>query len=100
MYTPYIVRRTQIYLNDEQDRALGERAEAYGRTKSALIRDALDAYLAPAADDRAEIARLRAAVSEAAGAAPYLPSGADYVDRIRAADVARERELAERRGGR
>ncbi|MGH2924032.1 MAG: CopG family transcriptional regulator [Solirubrobacterales bacterium] len=91
------MRRTQIYLDAQQDRALRDRAQADGRTKSAVIRDAIDSYLAPSGDDRAAVAHLRTAVSEASGAARHLPSGADYVDEVRAGDVAREDELAERR---
>jgi hypothetical protein len=75
MYTAYITRRTQIYLHDYQDRRLMERSRQVGRTKSALIRDAIDAYLSPASSNEGELARLRAAVNEAAGAAPHLPSG-------------------------
>lgn len=98
MYIPYIMQRTQIYLGDEQDRALSERAERLGRTKSALIRDAIDSYLAPDAVEHQGLARLRAAVSEATGCATYLPAGADYVDALRAADRERARELDARRG--
>jgi hypothetical protein len=43
--TIYIVRRTQIYISDEQDAALGRRAKAMRRTKSDLIREAIDAAL-------------------------------------------------------
>ncbi len=92
------MRRTQIYLADDQDRALGERARRVGRTKSALIREAIDGYLSPAASGRDEMARLRAAVADASGCAPYLPPGAEYVDTLRSADRERARELDERRG--
>jgi len=96
MYDSYIVHRTQIYLDDDQDRALNARARRSGRTKSALIREAIDGYLAPPADERAALARLQAAVAEASGAAPSLPPGARYVEQLRAADLARERELGTR----
>jgi predicted transcriptional regulator len=98
MYAQYIMRRTQIYLADDQDRALDERARRVGRTKSALIREAIDGYLSPAAAQRDELARFRAAVAEASGCAPYLPPGAEYVDALRSADRERARELDERRG--
>jgi len=39
------VERTQIYLTSEQQRALEARVIATGRTKSDMIRQALDAYL-------------------------------------------------------
>jgi predicted transcriptional regulator len=92
MYTSYIVHRTQIYLDDDQERQLVDRARQVGLTKSALIRDAIDAYLSPASGDDGALAGLRAAVRDAAGAAPYLPSGLDYVEEFRAAD--HERQLA------
>lgn len=95
-YDLYTVRRTQIYLDDQQDRALSNRASASGRTKSALIRDAIDSYLTPAGDAGADLARLRAAVAAASGVAP-LPGGSDYVSELRDADLKRERELAARR---
>ena len=98
MYDLYIMQRTQIYLGDEQDKALAERAERLGRTKSALIREAVDSYLAPDSTERQGLARLRAAVSEATGCAPYLPAGASYVDALRAADRERAAELDARRG--
>jgi Arc/MetJ-type ribon-helix-helix transcriptional regulator len=39
------MRRTQIYLDEEQDRRLAARARADGTTKSALIREAIDLLL-------------------------------------------------------
>jgi len=47
MYDLYIMRRIQIYLADSQARALAVRADRLGRTKSDLIREAIDSYLAP-----------------------------------------------------
>jgi len=38
--------RTQIYLTDEERRSLGELSERSGRSQSALIREAIDTYLA------------------------------------------------------
>jgi predicted transcriptional regulator len=96
MYTSYIVHRTQIYLDDEQERKLADRARQIGRTKSALIRDAVDAYLSPASGEESALAGLRAAVNDAAGAAPYLPSGVDYVEELRAAEQERRRMIDER----
>lgn len=97
MYITYIMRRTQIYLDDEQDRLLGIRAEALGTTKSAVIRDAVDAFLERGPSVGSELQRLRAAVAQAGGIAPTLPSGEDYVEDLRAADRDRERELDARR---
>ena len=59
MYNTYIMKRTQIYLDDEHDRRLSERADAAGTTKSALIREAIDAYLAEPASGAAWLARSR-----------------------------------------
>ena len=41
VYTYIMMRRTQIYLEDEQDKELTRLAHERGRTKSALIRDAI-----------------------------------------------------------
>lgn len=97
MYTTYIVRRTQIYVGDDQDRLLAERAGSLGTTKSAVIRDAIDAFLQPDASRDAGVDRFRAAVLGAAGIASYLPTGSEYVEQLRAADAERERELHARR---
>jgi predicted transcriptional regulator len=97
MYASYIVRRTQIYIGDDQDRLLHERAKSLGTTKSAVIRDAIDSFLKRSDHDQAaDLARLRAAVAEAAGIAPHLPGGAAYVDELRALDTERDRQLRER----
>jgi hypothetical protein len=98
MYNAYIMRRTQIYLDERQAEELGRRAEAHGTTTSRVIREAIDAYLAAPADDAERLARFRAALDESFGAAPSLPDGATYVDDVRGADLAREQELRERRG--
>jgi predicted transcriptional regulator len=44
----WTVKKTSIYIDPEIDRALGRRARAEGRTKAALIRDALADAAAPA----------------------------------------------------
>jgi predicted DNA-binding protein len=98
MYDAYIVRRTQIYLEIDQDALLEERARSVGRTKSALIREAIDAYLGNgSALDDAAVARLRVAAGQAHGIAPYLPRGEEYVESLRAGDAEREDELRSRR---
>src|SRR5205809_5958608 len=81
VYNSYIVRRTQIYLEDRQDDDLARRAAAEGLTKSALIRRAVDEYLDNDAGEDLRLARFRAAVDAAAGAAPDLPPGSPYVER-------------------
>ncbi|HEV7774423.1 MAG TPA: ribbon-helix-helix protein, CopG family [Conexibacter sp.] len=87
------MHRTQIYLADAQERALADRAQQVGRTKSALIREAIDNYLTPDTAEQTALARLRTAVEDASGCAAYLPAGERYVDELRAADSERAREL-------
>jgi predicted transcriptional regulator len=96
MYDLYTMHRTQIYLGDAQDDALRERAQRTGRTKSAVIREAIDSFLSPSSAEQTGLARLRSAVADASGCAAHLPPGADYVDDLRAADRERARELDER----
>lgn len=45
MYGAYIMRRTQIYLEESQHRELAQRARVGGVTLSELIRRAIDAEL-------------------------------------------------------
>lgn len=98
MYDPYIMKRTQIYLDDAQDDRLARRAAAEGVTKSTLIRRAVDDFLDDdGRSDDLRLARFRAAVGAAAGTAPELPSGAAYVERLRALDLARDEQIARRR---
>jgi len=90
MYASYVVRRTQIYLGDDQDARLAARAQAAGTTKSALIRDAIDANLNnDAAIASTDLSRIRAALTGAAGIAAYRPSGGEYVEDVRVRDSAR-----------
>lgn len=88
------MRRTQIYLDEEGDRRLAERAVASGRTKSALIREAIDRFLnGTATDELQALTRFRAAVRNASGAVPRLPAGSDYAREMRAGDRERETML-------
>jgi predicted DNA-binding protein len=97
VYDSYIVKRTQIYLDEKQEEELGRRASAEGLTKSALIRRAVDAYLNGADDEEFRLARFKAAVEAVAGVAPDLPKGSFYVERLRALDVRRQEEIERRR---
>lgn len=97
VYNSYIVKRTQIYLDDRQDGDLARRAAAEGLTKSALIRRAVDEYLDADADDELRLARFRAAVDAVAGSASDLPQGSLYVERLRALDTSRQEEIERRR---
>ena len=90
MYDSYIMKRTQIYLDEDQDRRLAEHALATGRTKSDLIREAVDRLLDEPLSEEAELARFRAAVDAAFGIAPYLEDGVTYVRKLR--DVDRRRQ--------
>jgi len=98
VYNSYIVKRTQIYLDERQDDDLARRAAAEGLTKSALIRRAVDEYLDNNnADDELRLARFRAAIDAVAGAAPDLAQGSLYVERVRALDASRQEEIERRR---
>lgn len=93
MYDLYIVRRTQIYIDEAQGERLARIAERSGTTMSGVIRDAIDSYLERESSDDARLARFRSAVSAAAGAEPELPPGEEYVDAIRPDYAARARKL-------
>lgn len=82
MYDLYIVRRTQIYLTDEEAQVLARRRKATGRTLSDLIRAAIDAaYLRRRTPDRQ---RMVATARATAGAwASFPETGKEYVERIR-----------------
>jgi predicted transcriptional regulator len=96
MYDSYIMRRTQIYLDEEQDRRLAEHALATGRTKSDLIREAVDRLLDEPLSEEAELARFRAAADSAFGVAPYLEDGATSVRKLRDNDRRRLERLERR----
>ncbi len=97
MYNSYIVKRTQIYLTDDQAEGLGLRARARGTTSSKLIREAIDRYLAEPEREDERRARFHSAIDAAFGIAPYLPDGAGYVEELRRGDLARDDELVQRR---
>lgn len=82
MYIRYIMRRTQIYLTEEQGQLLESRSKTSGRTISELIRAAIDAVYSPRrAMSRADKVRI---ARRTAGAWKDFPeSGAEYVERIR-----------------
>ncbi len=86
--------RTQIYLDEDQAQRLDQRAATAGVTRSSMIRQAVEEFLARAEWDAASWrARWRKAVEATAGAAPYLPDGATYVDELREPDAERLREF-------
>jgi hypothetical protein len=76
------MRRTQIYLNEEQGRYLQRRSKETGTTVSQLIRTAIDdAYLKRRPIDKAE--RLRIIRSTAGAWKDFPYTGAEWVERIR-----------------
>lgn len=83
MYDPYIMRRTQIYLDDHDATELERRARSSGRTRSAVIREAIGRYLVDEPTDEAQLRRFREAADAAFGTAPHLPGGQRYVDQQR-----------------
>ena len=83
MYTSYIMRRTQIYLSEEQGRYLARRSKAAGTTVSELIRDALDrTYLDPK-NRRTQTQRMEVVRSSAGAWKGRKESGKQYVERLR-----------------
>lgn len=98
MYSPYIVKRTQIYLDDRQAEQLRRRGAVRGATASSMIREAIDQYLAEPDDAADRLARYRAALDTSFAVAPYLPDGARYVEELRAADRSRQEELDQQAG--
>lgn len=82
MYDTYIMRRTQIYLTDEQGRVLESRSRSTGVTVSELIRDAIDrVYVHRQEMSRAE--RVRLARRTAGAWKDFAETGASYVERLR-----------------
>lgn len=88
----YIVKRTQIYLDEVQDRRLAERAAVLGVTKSEVIRVAVDRFLALDDRDR-RLEVFRDAVRATAGAVDVDPHA---IERERGADADRLAELHQR----
>ena len=82
MYASYIVKRTQIYLGDDQAARLRSVAKARQRTVSEIIREAIDEKLSrPAEVDSLEHA-LQAATGLWSGRTD-LGSTEEYVRRVR-----------------
>jgi hypothetical protein len=76
------MRRTQIYLTEEQGRLLESRSKATGSTVSQLIRTAVDSvYSRRRAMSKAQ--RVRLARSAAGSWKAFAETGEEYVERIR-----------------
>ena len=98
MYTIYIMRRTQIYLDPAQAAELAIRARRRGVTSSHMIREAIEHYLAEPGDDPARrLASFRAAVDRSFGTVPRLEDGASFTEDLRRADRQRAEALEARR---
>jgi hypothetical protein len=91
MYDPYIMRRTQIYLDEAQADVLSRRARSIGTTSSHLIREAVAGYLAAIDrdDDSIILARQRAAIEAAFGTLSRLPDSGTYLASVRRGEVER-----------
>ena len=90
------MKRTQIYIDEEHDEKLAARAAETGRTKSDLIREAIDRYMRDPDDQAARLARFRAACESSAGRVPRLPTGVEYAAEIRETDLQRLEALEQR----
>lgn len=91
MYT-YIVERTQIYLTKRETTALARVARETGRSRSQLIREAIEArYMTPRSERTLEVLERTAGLW-----ADRTETGEQYVDRIRTGRLAR---LHEGKGG-
>lgn len=82
MYALYIMRRTQIYLTDEQGQILERRSEATGITISQLIRTAVDSAYSRRRG-LSQDQKLRLARSTVGSWTDFPETGAEYVERIR-----------------
>ena len=98
VYDSYIMKRTQIYLDERQDERLAHRARSAGTTKSTVIREAIEEYLAKP-DEDARLAELRAVLDALERKPLALPDGAAFVDALRQADTSRDAEIESRRNG-
>jgi predicted DNA-binding protein len=97
MYVAYIMKRTQIYLEADQDRRLAHRATAAGTTKSTLIREAIESYLSTSDDEAARLAEFHTALDAIQRWPADLPDGRTYVEELRRADRERDEEIEKHR---
>ena len=75
----YIVQRTQIYLTKREMAALARASRETGRTKSQLIRDAIEAkFMTPRSERTVEVLERTAGLW-----ADRTETGEEYVERIR-----------------
>lgn len=81
------MKRTQIYITEEQDRLVDARARELGVSKAKVIRTLLDEGLGATTSDKAR----RAAINESFGAAADAPDWAEWLDSVRSGTGADER---------
>ena len=87
-----MMRRTQIYLTDEEDRALERESRRTGRSKAALIRDAIDSAFGVEAKESRR--RFEQALRSSAGAwSDITDEEVAALTRLRAGWSDRQREL-------
>ncbi|MHB8512236.1 MAG: ribbon-helix-helix domain-containing protein [Actinomycetota bacterium] len=95
------MKRTQIYLEEEQDEKLAQRASLIGMSKSELIRQAINEYLNGPSDDAVRLTRLKQMAKELAKRPAKtfggFPDGKSYVEHYRAIDRRRDEEIERRR---
>lgn len=84
VYT-YTVKRTQIFLSDDELAALGKASRATGRTKSDLVREAIDRVYLKGVEQQKLMRALRASQ----GSWARREDGRATVDRIRSGRLAR-----------
>ncbi len=83
------MRRTQIYITEEQDRRLGNRARDGGVPKAKVIRDILDDALG--IDDN--IADRQRAIEATAGLLPEADDWGDWLRRVRGSAAGADERL-------
>ena len=97
MYVSYIMKRTQIYLEADQDRRLSDRARTAGTTKSTLIREAIETYLSTSESEGARLAEFHDAIDALQRSPADLPDGRTYVEQLRRADRDRDEDIEKHR---
>jgi hypothetical protein len=81
------MRRTQIYLTDQQDQRVAELARARGESKAAVIRAILDRGL----DGGSAEADARLAISATAGICADYPDWPEWLEGVRSPTSADDR---------